>query len=148
MVAASFPLRKRGSPAQQCRRYVPGSAIAAASSLAVLAPVTGSAAFHSATATKLSDPPPYEALVGNLSGLFSRRLNIQHRFVYQVYPEKIIEDDIEYITPFIRHLHTLCRLLFLVYVTVMSLLHCYHLHSCRLQKGEWREVCMHRYRND
>jgi len=38
------------------------------------------------------NPPPYEALVGNLSGLFSRRLNIQHRFVYQVYVEKIVED--------------------------------------------------------
>lgn len=42
------------------------------------------------------NPPPYEALVGNLSGLFSRRLNIQHRFVYQVYSEKIIEESIEY----------------------------------------------------
>ena len=35
-------------------------------------------------------------LVGNLSGLFSRRLNIQHRFVYQVYVEKVVEDNIEY----------------------------------------------------
>lgn len=42
------------------------------------------------------NPPPYETLVGNLSGLFSRRLNIQHRFVYQVYSEKIIEESIEY----------------------------------------------------
>lgn len=42
------------------------------------------------------NPPPYEALVGNLSGLFSRRLNIQHRFVYQVYSEKLIEEGIEY----------------------------------------------------
>ncbi|MCQ2579217.1 MAG: Txe/YoeB family addiction module toxin [Treponemataceae bacterium] len=42
------------------------------------------------------NPPPYEALVGNLSGLFSRRLNIQHRFVYQVYSEKLIEESIEY----------------------------------------------------
>ena len=40
--------------------------------------------------------PPYEALVGNLLGLFSRRLNIQHRFVYQVYVGKIVEDNIEY----------------------------------------------------
>ena len=30
------------------------------------------------------DPPPYEALVGDLNGAFSRRLNIQHRLVYQV----------------------------------------------------------------
>ena len=42
------------------------------------------------------NPPPYEALVGNLSGLFSRRLNIQHRFVYQVYVGKMVEDSIEY----------------------------------------------------
>lgn len=42
------------------------------------------------------NPPPYEALVGNLSGLFSRRLNIHHRFVYQVYSEKIIEENTEY----------------------------------------------------
>lgn len=42
------------------------------------------------------NPPPYEALVGNLSGLFSRRLNIQHRFVYQVYSEKVMEENTEY----------------------------------------------------
>ena len=35
-------------------------------------------------------------LVGNLSGLFSRRLNIQHRFVYQIYVERMVEDNIEY----------------------------------------------------
>ena len=29
-------------------------------------------------------PPPYEKLVGNLSGAYSRRINIQHRIVYQV----------------------------------------------------------------
>jgi toxin YoeB len=29
-------------------------------------------------------PPPYEALVGDLSGAYSRRINIQHRLVYQV----------------------------------------------------------------
>lgn len=29
-------------------------------------------------------PPPYEMLVGDLSGAFSRRINIQHRLVYQV----------------------------------------------------------------
>lgn len=28
--------------------------------------------------------PPYEKLVGNLSGLYSRRINIQHRLVYEV----------------------------------------------------------------
>ena len=30
------------------------------------------------------NPPPYEALVGNLQGALSRRINIQHRLVYQV----------------------------------------------------------------
>lgn len=29
-------------------------------------------------------PPPYEKLVGNLAGACSRRINIQHRLVYQV----------------------------------------------------------------
>lgn len=31
-----------------------------------------------------ADPPPFEALVGDLKGSFSRRINIQHRLVYQV----------------------------------------------------------------
>lgn len=30
------------------------------------------------------NPPPYEALVGDLKGAYSRRINIQHRLVYQV----------------------------------------------------------------
>jgi len=29
-------------------------------------------------------PPPYEKLVGDLAGFFSRRINIQHRLVYRV----------------------------------------------------------------
>ena len=29
-------------------------------------------------------PPPYEALVGNLHGLYSRRISFQHRIVYDV----------------------------------------------------------------
>ena len=29
-------------------------------------------------------PPPFEKLVGDLAGSFSRRINIQHRLVYQV----------------------------------------------------------------
>lgn len=33
-------------------------------------------------------PPPYEKLVGDLSGAYSRRINIQHRLVYQVYEEE------------------------------------------------------------
>lgn len=31
------------------------------------------------------NPPPYEKLVGDLSGAYSRRINIQHRLIYQVY---------------------------------------------------------------
>ena len=31
------------------------------------------------------NPPPFEKLVGDLSGAYSRRINIQHRLVYQVY---------------------------------------------------------------
>jgi toxin YoeB len=31
------------------------------------------------------DPPPYEKLIGDLSGAYSRRINIQHRLVYQVF---------------------------------------------------------------
>lgn len=34
--------------------------------------------------------PPYEKLVGNLEGAYSRRINIQHRLVYQVYEEEKI----------------------------------------------------------
>jgi len=30
------------------------------------------------------NPPPYEKLVGDLSGAFSRRINIQHRLIYQI----------------------------------------------------------------
>jgi Txe/YoeB family toxin of toxin-antitoxin system len=30
-------------------------------------------------------PPPFERLVGDLAGAFSRRINIQHRIVYQPY---------------------------------------------------------------
>ena len=31
------------------------------------------------------NPSPYEKLVGDLSGAYSRRINIQHRLVYQIY---------------------------------------------------------------
>jgi len=33
-----------------------------------------------------SSPPPFERLVGDLAGAFSRRINIQHRLVYDVHP--------------------------------------------------------------
>ena len=31
-----------------------------------------------------ANPPPFEKLIGDLSGAYSRRINIQHRLVYQV----------------------------------------------------------------
>lgn len=34
------------------------------------------------------NPPPYEKLVGNLQGAYSRRINLQHRLVYQVYEKE------------------------------------------------------------
>ena len=33
-------------------------------------------------------PPPYEKLLGDLTGSYSRRINIQHRLVYQVYEDE------------------------------------------------------------
>ncbi|MFH1350464.1 MAG: Txe/YoeB family addiction module toxin [Pseudomonadota bacterium] len=37
-------------------------------------------------------PPPFEKLLGDLSGAYSRRINIQHRLVYQVFEdEKIVK---------------------------------------------------------
>ena len=40
--------------------------------------------------------PPYEGLVGNLDGYHSRRINIQHRMVYQVYNEPVVIDEPRY----------------------------------------------------
>jgi toxin YoeB len=38
------------------------------------------------------NPPPYEKLVGDLAGAYSRRINIQHRLVYEVVDkEKIVK---------------------------------------------------------
>ena len=34
------------------------------------------------------NPPPYEKLIGDLAGAYSRRINIQHRFVYEVFPKE------------------------------------------------------------
>lgn len=34
------------------------------------------------------NPPPFEKLVGDLSGTYSRRINIQHRIVYEVFTEQ------------------------------------------------------------
>ena len=38
------------------------------------------------------NPPPYEKLVGDLAGAYSRRINIQHRLVYQILEtEKVVK---------------------------------------------------------
>ena len=47
-------------------------------------------------ANPVQNPPPYEALVGNLQGVYSRRINIQHRLVYQVYDDPVELDGITY----------------------------------------------------
>jgi Txe/YoeB family toxin of toxin-antitoxin system len=36
-------------------------------------------------ADPFQSPPPYEKLIGDLAGAYSRRINIQHRLVYQVF---------------------------------------------------------------
>ena len=33
------------------------------------------------------NPPPYEKLIGDIKGMYSRRINIQHRIVYEVLKE-------------------------------------------------------------
>jgi len=38
--------------------------------------------------TPFQNPPSYEKLIGDLSGVYSRRINIQHRLVYQVLNEE------------------------------------------------------------
>lgn len=42
------------------------------------------------------NPPRYEKLVGKLDGILSRRINIQHRLVYQVYEIPFEENEINY----------------------------------------------------
>lgn len=34
------------------------------------------------------NPPPFEKLVGDLAGTYSRRINIQHRMVYEVFAKE------------------------------------------------------------
>lgn len=36
----------------------------------------------------LQNPPPFERLVGDLAGAYSRRINIQHRLVYEVFTKE------------------------------------------------------------
>jgi len=44
------------------------------------------------TNNPFQSPPPFEKLVGDLSGAYSRRINIQHRLVYQVIEsEKVVK---------------------------------------------------------
>ena len=42
----------------------------------------------SIAADPFKTPPRYEKLVGDLAGCYSRRINIQHRLVYEVLPEE------------------------------------------------------------
>ena len=44
----------------------------------------------------LKNPRPYEELVGNLAGLYSRRINLKHRIVYEIIEKTITEKNIEY----------------------------------------------------
>ena len=39
-------------------------------------------------ADPFQNPPPFEKLVGDLAGTYSRRVNIQHRMVYEVFLEE------------------------------------------------------------
>jgi Txe/YoeB family toxin of toxin-antitoxin system len=39
-------------------------------------------------ADPFQNPPPYEKLIGDLAGTYSRRINIQHRLVYEVFPQE------------------------------------------------------------
>ena len=42
------------------------------------------------TEDPFASPPRYERLVGDLAGMYSRRINIQHRLVYEVFEEERI----------------------------------------------------------
>lgn len=39
------------------------------------------------TKDPFATPPRYEKLLGDLDGCYSRRINIQHRLVYEIYPD-------------------------------------------------------------
>ena len=47
-------------------------------------------------------PPSYEKLVGDLQGLYSRRINLQHRLVYQVLEEEKTVKIISLWTHYVR----------------------------------------------
>ncbi|MES2076382.1 Txe/YoeB family addiction module toxin [Rugamonas rubra] len=40
------------------------------------------------TADPFASPPAFEKLVGDLAGTYSRRINLHHRLVYEVFPEQ------------------------------------------------------------
>ena len=42
------------------------------------------------TENPFQNPPPYEKLIGDLTGAYSRRISIQHRLVYQVFQKEHI----------------------------------------------------------
>lgn len=42
---------------------------------------------HILSETPYQTPPPYKKLIGDLSGAYSRRINIKHRLVYQILEE-------------------------------------------------------------
>jgi Txe/YoeB family toxin of toxin-antitoxin system len=52
------------------------------------------------TENPYQSPPPFEKLVGDLSGYYSRRINEQHRYIYQVLPNtqdlKDVNDELYY----------------------------------------------------
>jgi toxin YoeB len=41
------------------------------------------------TVNPFQNPPPYEKLSGDLAGAYSRRINIQHRLIYQVFEQEV-----------------------------------------------------------
>lgn len=43
---------------------------------------------HLLAANTFQTPPPYEKLTGDLTGAYSRRINIQHRLVYQIFEKQ------------------------------------------------------------
>ncbi len=51
---------------------------------------------HVIAENPFQNPPPYEGLVGNLNGYYSRRINLQHRLVYQVYREPVVINGVNY----------------------------------------------------
>lgn len=42
------------------------------------------------TENPFQTPPPYEKLIGDLAGAYSRRINIQHRLVYQIFRKESV----------------------------------------------------------